>query len=298
MYRGLKRRYVLKQSAKLPPASHCLTVFPPELTLSHCSVTFPVSSPQHFLLQAFFPHFNTVLSPVIFFTHFLTFSPNFLSMFCSFRKFICLINLHLLPLNTSLLHRIFSLCLISLFSLVILLTHHCSHSLYFFTHLSSTYPSLYLPLQYPIFSFVSFLFPSWLSFSVSHSLPPYSVSLLSVLPTSSALRSCSTGDSLLSSAFIRSAKSAPALAPPLPVLLHHHHPLLPPLADQLAGTHSLHYLSACLPLCLETCLYICPKLKLYACCLVSLSVFLAVNLSLLNQQFACGSSGIIWPFPF
>ncbi|XP_049453031.1 ral GTPase-activating protein subunit alpha-1 isoform X5 [Epinephelus fuscoguttatus] len=49
-----------------------------------------------------------------------------------------------------------------------------------------------------------------------------------------ALRSCSTGDSLLSSAFIRSAKSAPALAPPLPVLLHHHHPLLPTLADQLA----------------------------------------------------------------
>ncbi|KAM9787205.1 ral GTPase-activating protein subunit alpha-1 isoform 6-T6 [Syngnathus typhle] len=50
-----------------------------------------------------------------------------------------------------------------------------------------------------------------------------------------ALRSCSTGDSLLSSAFIRSAKSAPALAPPPPVLLHHHHhPLLPPLADQLA----------------------------------------------------------------
>uniref|UniRef100_A0A8P4K844 Ral GTPase activating protein catalytic subunit alpha 1 n=1 Tax=Dicentrarchus labrax TaxID=13489 RepID=A0A8P4K844_DICLA len=49
-----------------------------------------------------------------------------------------------------------------------------------------------------------------------------------------ALRSCSTGDSLLSSAFIRSAKSAPALAPPLPVLLHHHHPLLPPLADRLA----------------------------------------------------------------
>ncbi|XP_043999649.1 ral GTPase-activating protein subunit alpha-1 isoform X2 [Gambusia affinis] len=49
-----------------------------------------------------------------------------------------------------------------------------------------------------------------------------------------ALRSCSTGDSLLSSAFIRSAKSAPALAPPLPVLLHHHHPFLPPLADHLA----------------------------------------------------------------
>ncbi|XP_061897648.1 ral GTPase-activating protein subunit alpha-1 isoform X6 [Entelurus aequoreus] len=51
-----------------------------------------------------------------------------------------------------------------------------------------------------------------------------------------ALRSCSTGDSLLSSAFIRSAKSAPTLAPPLPVLLHHHHHHhpLPPLADQLA----------------------------------------------------------------
>ncbi|XP_047249042.1 ral GTPase-activating protein subunit alpha-1 isoform X7 [Girardinichthys multiradiatus] len=49
-----------------------------------------------------------------------------------------------------------------------------------------------------------------------------------------ALRSCSTGDSLLSSAFIRSAKSAPALAPPIPVLLHHHHPFLPPLADHLA----------------------------------------------------------------
>ncbi|XP_028298371.1 ral GTPase-activating protein subunit alpha-1 isoform X9 [Gouania willdenowi] len=48
-----------------------------------------------------------------------------------------------------------------------------------------------------------------------------------------ALRSCSTGDSMLSSAFIRSAKSAPALAPPLPVL-HHQHPLLPPLADNLA----------------------------------------------------------------
>ncbi|KAM9433584.1 ral GTPase-activating protein subunit alpha-1 isoform 6-T8 [Salvelinus alpinus] len=47
-----------------------------------------------------------------------------------------------------------------------------------------------------------------------------------------ALRSCSTGDSLLSQAFIRSAKSAP-------VLVHHHHPLLPdsvltPLADKLA----------------------------------------------------------------
>uniref|UniRef100_A0A673ITA2 Ral GTPase-activating protein subunit alpha-1-like n=1 Tax=Sinocyclocheilus rhinocerous TaxID=307959 RepID=A0A673ITA2_9TELE len=48
-----------------------------------------------------------------------------------------------------------------------------------------------------------------------------------------ALRSCSTGDSLLSSAFIRSAKSAP-------VLIHPVHPLLPdsvltPLADELSG---------------------------------------------------------------
>ncbi|XP_066513820.1 ral GTPase-activating protein subunit alpha-1 [Hoplias malabaricus] len=48
-----------------------------------------------------------------------------------------------------------------------------------------------------------------------------------------ALRSCSTGDSLLSSAFIRSAKSAP-------VLVHSAHPLLPdsvltPLADELSG---------------------------------------------------------------
>lgn len=78
--------------------------------------------------------------------------------------------------------------------------------------------------------------------SVSHS-PHFVLSVLYLsLPTSSALRSCSTGDSLLSSAFIRSAKSAPALAPPLPVLLHHHHPLLPPLADQLAGTHSSHHL--------------------------------------------------------
>nr|XP_023684554.1 ral GTPase-activating protein subunit alpha-1 isoform X1 [Paramormyrops kingsleyae] len=47
-----------------------------------------------------------------------------------------------------------------------------------------------------------------------------------------ALRSCSTGDSLLSSAFIRSAKSAP-------VLIHPLHPLLPdsvltPLADELS----------------------------------------------------------------
>ncbi|KAL0969703.1 hypothetical protein UPYG_G00231130 [Umbra pygmaea] len=47
-----------------------------------------------------------------------------------------------------------------------------------------------------------------------------------------ALRSCSTGDTLLSQAFIRSAKSAP-------ILVHPRHPLLPdcaltPLADELA----------------------------------------------------------------
>ncbi|XP_028856981.1 ral GTPase-activating protein subunit alpha-1 isoform X2 [Denticeps clupeoides] len=63
-----------------------------------------------------------------------------------------------------------------------------------------------------------------------------------------ALRSCSTGDSLLSSSFIRSAKSAP-------VLMHPAHPLLPdsvltPLADELSdleeppmaprGTHMRH----------------------------------------------------------
>lgn len=125
--------------------------------------------------------------------------------------------------------------------------------------------------------------PSLLFFSDSHPCPRYSVSLLSVLPTSSALRSCSTGDSLLSSAFIRSAKSAPALAPPLPVLLHHHHPLLPPLADQLAGTHSLHYLSACLPGDF-TCLYVCQKLKLYACRLcLCLSIFLTICSSLLKH---------------
>lgn len=142
-------------ATSLPPASRCLTVFPPALTLSHSSFTFPVFPSVHpFLIL---PLFYTVLSPACLFTNFLSILP------------LC--------------------CLLS-------------HTL-----------------------------PHFLLFS-------------SVIPTSSALRSCSTGDSLLSSAFIRSAKSAPALAPPLPVLLHHHHPLLPPLADQLAGTLSLHYLSA------------------------------------------------------
>lgn len=162
MYRGLKRRYVLKQSAKLPPASRCLTVFPPELTLSHCSITFLCLFPLTFPPWTFFPHFN----PVIFFTHFLSFSPNYLSMLCSSRKWlICFIYLHLLPLNTSLLHLIFSLCLISLFSLVILLTHweRCSHSLHFFTHLSSTYPFTFLATAIPSI-LLCFLFVSFLAF--------------------------------------------------------------------------------------------------------------------------------------
>lgn len=123
----------------------------------------------------------------------------------------------------------------------LLLACHCFHSFHF-SILSTFFPLNSSPYFFPSFiNFFAFLF--------CLTLFPLILSLLSVLPNSSALRSCSTGDSLLSSAFIRSAKSAPALAPPLPVLLHHHHhPLLPPLADQLAGTHSLHYLSACLPL--------------------------------------------------
>ncbi len=128
------------------------------------------------------------------------------------------------------------------------------------THIPSLIPSPYTA-KIPTFllllsSFIAF-FPLLFCLTL---FPPYSVSFLSVLPTSSALRSCSTGDSLLSSAFIRSAKSAPALAPPLPVLLHHHHPLLPPLADQLAGTHTLHYLSACLRLRLKT-LVVCTSVR-------------------------------------
>lgn len=135
---------------------------------------------------------------------------------------------------------------------------HCFHSFHFsiLAHISTFLPLTSSPSlqQYPLFLSFFLLSLPFSFFSVSHSSPPYSAFFLSVLPTSSALRSCSTGDSLLSSAFIRSAKSAPALAPPLPVLLHHHHPLLPPLADQLAGTHSLHYLLACLLVCLETLL--------------------------------------------
>lgn len=136
--------------------------------------------------------------------------------------------------------------------------------------------SLPLAIHQPVSPYVLLqqflLFSSGLPLSLpsfhTHTLPNFILCLLSVLPTSSALRSCSTGDSLLSSAFIRSAKSAPALAPPIPVLLHHHHPLLPPLADQLAGTHSLHYLPACLPA--SACrfnlwLYVCQRLKLDAC---------------------------------
>lgn len=99
-------------------------------------------------------------------------------------------------------------------------------------------------LSHHLYALVFISFPFSLIFCLT--LPTLLFfSPLSVLSTSSALRSCSTGDSLLSSASIRSAKSAPALAPPLPVLLHHHHhPLLPPLVDQLAGTRSLYYLPA------------------------------------------------------
>lgn len=119
------------------------------------------------------------------------------------------------------------------------------YSFQLFLSLSSLYPLSICPFPHcPVFSktfCLSFLFAI-----LCLTLFPLFFFFFSVILTPSALRSCSTGDSLLSSAFIRSAKSAPALAPPLPVLLHHHHhPLLPPLADQLAGTLSLHYLSPC-----------------------------------------------------
>lgn len=151
------------------------------------------------------------------------------------------------------------------------LLHRCRH-----IHLSS---ATFLLSHYG----KNTLFPSPASSSSSSSspllcltlFPLYSVCPLSFLPTSSALRSCSTGDSLLSSAFIRSAKSAPALAPPLPVLLHHHHPLLPPLADQLAGTHSLHYLPALVSACrLCSWPYNCPSPRLSAICPFYVSVCL------------------------
>lgn len=129
--------------------------------------------------------------------------------------------------------------LLSLFSLYFLFLNNQLNSFTLFSH----FP--YYPFTITHHSTFSSRFNNAFSFT----LHMYSFFLLRLilLPTSSALRSCSTGDSLLSSAFIRSAKSAPALAPPIPVLLHHHHPLLPPLADQLAGTHFLHYPSSRLP---------------------------------------------------
>lgn len=48
VYRVLKRRF------ELPPANHCPTIFPLELTLSRFSFTFPVSFPP--LCHSFFLH--------------------------------------------------------------------------------------------------------------------------------------------------------------------------------------------------------------------------------------------------
>lgn len=106
-------------------------------------------------------------------------------------------------------------------------------------------PSLSLFLSLSIMSFSSLTSPLSLHHSLSLSAPfpflSHTLRLLVVLlffslwvcARSVALRSCSTGDSLLSSAFIRSAKSAPVLIQPV-------HPLLPdsvltPLADKLSG---------------------------------------------------------------
>lgn len=117
----------------------------------------------------------------------------------------------------------------------------------FFLFSPAFHPPAIEPLRHLTCHCIDMPFPPFIppfSLTPCLTLPTLLFFFLSALPTSSALRSCSTGDSLLSSASIRSAKSAPALAPPLPVLLHHHHPLLPPLADQLAGTHSLYYLPA------------------------------------------------------
>lgn len=121
--------------------------------------------------------------------------------------------------------------------------------------------ALYFPNHFLVFILTSACFhsPFFLTPHYNNTLLFLSSVFSICLPTSSALRSCSTGDSLLSSAFIRSAKSAPALAPPIPVLLHHHHPFLPPLADHLTGTLFLHYLSSCcleaIDSCTSDCLY-------------------------------------------
>lgn len=200
------RRFEL-QSAELPPASHCLTH-----RLS-CK-TNPLTRPSPHLSFSFLLH--PPLTPPL--SYAVTSPVSSLSPNCFY---------------TSVLFTKHYLLFLSITFIIIFLYHYCL--------ILFTFPSSLTSLPLLVNTFL--LFVLCFSFSVPHSSSLLSVSLL---PTSSALRSCSTGDSLLSSAFIRSAKSAPALAPPLPVLLHHHHPLLPPLADQLAGTHSLHYLSACL----------------------------------------------------
>lgn len=176
MYRGLKRRYVLKQSAKLPPASRCLTVFPPELTLSHCSITFLCLFPLTFPPWTFFPHFN----PVIFFTHFFSFSPNYLSMLCSSRKwliFLCISS------PTSSQHIFASSYLLSL-SNIFIFTGHTFDTLRTLFSFPSLFhpPFLHLPLHFschcntlysPLFPFCFLLgFPF-----LSHTLYPLILSL-------------------------------------------------------------------------------------------------------------------------
>lgn len=102
------------------------------------------------------------------------------------------------------------------------------------------------PLPFPSFTSP----PSFLSYSSL--LSPLCVA--SVRP--SALRSCSTGDSFLSQAFIRSAKSAP-------VLIHPLHPLLSDsvhtsLADELAG-RALYSTPVPVPLSVPVCLSVPPS---------------------------------------
>lgn len=126
------------------------------------------------------------------------------------------------------------------------------------------------PLPFPSFTSP----PSFLSYSSL--LSPLCVA--SVRP--SALRSCSTGDSLLSQAFIRSAKSAP-------VLVHHHHPLLPdsvltPLADKLAGR--AHY-STPVPVSLS----VSPPTSLLHSASVCTSC-LSLHMCVCNVFYACDST--------
>lgn len=121
-------------------------------------------------------------------------------------------------------------------------------------------------------------FPPVLHLSSLLSLLPLLLSLLPPLPSlssllaairPSALRSCSTGDSFLSQAFIRSAKSAPVLIHPLHPLLSDS--VLTSLADELAGR--AHY-STPVPVPLSvppsthftSSLTICMFLSVFACC--------------------------------